>query len=41
MINKFAYNYLTFYGRVDNFLHAAMPHSTYGYTRTYTGFGRH
>jgi hypothetical protein len=41
MINKFAYNYPTFYGRIDNFLHAAMPHSTYGYTRTHTGSGHH
>ena len=32
MINKFANNYPTMYGRVNNFIHAPASHNTYGYT---------
>lgn len=32
MINRFAYNYPTMYGRIDNFLHSPVPQSPYGYT---------
>lgn len=32
MINRFAYNYPTFYGRVGNFIQSPIPQSTYGYT---------
>lgn len=31
MINKFASNYPTMYGRIDNFVQSPFPNNSYGY----------